>query len=119
MTIEQQHKDMVSMLVKDPWIIKSELTVANCNLIHMILGISGEAGELLDAIKKIAIYNKNIDRENVIEELGDIEFYMEGLRQALSITREECLDHNIKKLSQRYARFKYTDKQAQERNDKA
>ena len=85
----------------------------------MAIGIAGEAGELLDAVKREAIYNKVLDRENVIEELGDLEFYMEGLRQRLNITREETLYHNKQKLSIRYQGLQYSDKSAHERADKA
>ena len=51
---------------------------------------------------RMASPSQAIDRENVIEELGDLEFYMEGVRQNLGITREETLNHNIQKLSKRY-----------------
>jgi len=51
--------------------------------------------------------------------MGDLEFYMEGLRQGLGITREEVLAHNIAKLSKRYSSGSYSDKHAQERADKA
>ena len=84
----------------------------------MAMGVSGESGELLDAIKKATIYRKPIDMDNVIEELGDLEFYMEGLRQGLGITREQTLEANIKKLSVRYASLSYSDQQAQDRADK-
>lgn len=84
----------------------------------MAIGVSGEAGELLDAIKKVVIYNKPIDRENVVEELGDIEFYLEGLRQSLGITREETIAANINKLGKRYEGLKYSDQAAQDRADK-
>ncbi len=85
----------------------------------MAIGISGEAGELLDAIKKQVIYRKPLDRENVLEELGDLEFYMEGIRQGLGITREQCLAANIAKLGKRYEGMRYTDTAAQERADKS
>ena len=84
----------------------------------MTIGISGEAGELLDAVKKAVIYRKPLDIKNVIEELGDLEFYMEGLRQGLNITRDEVLEANIAKLSVRYNGLKYSDVSAQERADK-
>lgn len=113
-----KHNEMVAALVKSGDIIKQELTGDDVNLIHMILGISGEAGELLDAVKKATVYRKVLDRENVIEELGDLEFYMEGLRQALNISREECLLANIKKLGKRYEGFKYSNEAASERKDK-
>lgn len=111
------HGLIVRALKKDANILINEITTHDLDLIHMIMGISGEAGELLDAIKKAVIYRKSLDRENVIEELGDIEFYLEGLRQALSITRQETLDHNISKLSERYGKV-YSDKAAHDRIDK-
>lgn len=46
---------------------------------HALLGIIGELGELTDAHKKHAIYEKPLDRGNVIEELGDIRFYLQML----------------------------------------
>lgn len=110
---------MVTALVKDGAKIKEEVTGEDCHLLHMVVGISGEAGELLDAIKKQVIYRKPLDRENVLEELGDLEFYMEGVRQAVGFTREECLEANIAKLSKRYADLKYSDQAAQDRADKA
>lgn len=112
------HPDMVTALVKSPDAIQSTLTPEKVDLIHAVLGITGEAGELLDAVKKHSIYNKPLDRENVIEELGDLEFYMEQLRQRLDITREQTLDANIAKLGVRYAGLKYSDEAAQQRADK-
>src|SRR6266436_2194571 len=104
-----KHSEFVSKLVKPSKEIFLELNNSDCNLIHMILGICGESGELLDAIKNKVIYQKKLDLENIIEELGDLEFYMEGLRQELNISREECLEHNIKKLSIRYKELQYSN----------
>lgn len=112
------HSDLVSKLAKSGETIASEMTAENAHLLHMILGAAGETGELLDAIKKTVIYQKPLDIENVVEELGDVEFYLEGLRQGLGITREQCIDQNIAKLSKRYASMRYSDTQAIERADK-
>lgn len=113
-----KHEDMVRALAKKGDAILESMTPNKCDYMHHVMGICGEAGELLDAIKKAIIYNKAIDLENVIEELGDIEFYMEGLRQAFDITREQTLNGNITKLAQRYKDFQYTDAQAHARADK-
>ena len=43
---------------------------------------------------------------------------MEGLRQAIGVTREEVIEANVQKLGKRYASGKYSDKQAQDRADK-
>lgn len=113
-----KHEDMVATLVKDGEQIVDEMTGADAHTLHMAVGISGESGELLDAIKKKVIYRKELDMENVIEELGDLEFYMEGLRQAVGVTRQQTLDANIEKLGKRYENFKYSNQSAQERADK-
>lgn len=118
----KDYNNMVSALVKPGQDIVESLTSVKADLLHMAVGISGEAGELLDAVKKSVIYNKLIDRENLIEELGDLEFYMEGLRQNQGITRSETLAKNAEKLltgeKARYKVGQYTDFQAQERSDK-
>lgn len=111
-------EDMVAVLAKDGAAIIATLTPEKMHSLHMAVGIVGEAGELLDAVKKQVIYNKEIDLVNVIEELGDLEFYMEGLRAKLGITRQQTIDANIVKLGERYKGFTYTDTAAQVRADK-
>ena len=115
--LEAQHAKMVKDLAKDGALIADEMTAHSAHMIHMVVGVAGEAGELLDAVKKSVIYNKELDRSNVIEELGDLEFYMQGLREGLGITREETLVANLKKLSVRYG-DNYSDVSAQVRKDK-
>jgi NTP pyrophosphatase (non-canonical NTP hydrolase) len=109
---------MVRALVKPGAKITDQLTAEQADLWHGATGVSGEAGELLDAVKKHVVYQKDLDRENVIEELGDLEFYMEQIRQNLGITREETLDHNIDKLRVRYEGLQYSDAAAHARVDK-
>lgn len=115
---EMTYAEFVKRLMKRGSEIYDEVTPARLELIHMVLGISGEAGELLDAVKKHVIYDKDLDFENVMEELGDLEFFMEGIRQLLSISREDCLKHNKEKLSVRYKELVYSNKAAKERFDK-
>lgn len=111
-------KDMVAGLKKDGQQIIDSLTPEKADILHMAVGISGEAGEFLDCIKKYVIYNKPLDRENAVEELGDLMFYMEGIMQTLGISGEECIEANIKKLGIRYQAGVYSDQAAQERADK-
>lgn len=61
----------------------------NClALKHMALGFVGECGELIDTVKRIAIYRKGIFNikednksyyDNLIEEIGDTGFYPTGI----------------------------------------
>lgn len=116
--LEERHTKMVKDLAKDGKEIAENMTPHEAHLLHMAVGIAGEAGELLDAIKKHVIYKKELDYANVIEELGDLEFYMEGLRNPLNINRSTTLEQNYRKLSKRYSSGKYSNDQAQERADK-
>lgn len=116
-----QWENMVGRLAKPGIEILRELTDSKIDLLHAAVGVCGEAGELLDAVKKHVIYNKPINLENIIEELGDIEFYMEQLRRntGVLITREHTLKENYAKLSKRYPSGSYSDTQAQARADKS
>lgn len=108
---------MVTALAKPGQDILNTLTAEQAHILHMLIGLPGEMGELSDAIKKWVIYGKPVDLENVIEEFGDIEFYLEGLRQGLQISRQETIAHCQNKLAKRYGE-KYSDKAAQDRLDK-
>lgn len=113
------YPEFVESRIKPGCDIRNEMTSEKAHIVHMAMGISGEAGELLDAVKKWAIYNKPLDGENILEELGDIEFYLEGFRQAIDVTRDAIVARNIAKLSERYGSGSYSDTQAIERADKA
>ena len=109
--------DHVRQRMKNPLDVLRNITPLKVHLNHCAVGIAGESGELLDAVKKHFYYNKPLDRANVIEELGDIEFYMAAMRLALGLTREEILEANQSKLEKRYPTG-YSDKAAVERADK-
>jgi NTP pyrophosphatase (non-canonical NTP hydrolase) len=116
--ISDVHRDMVRKLKKPGEEILAQCTPEKLDLMHMATGVAGEGGELLDAVKRWVMYNKPLDYENVKEELGDLEFFIEGVRQITGITREQTLEHNFAKLGQRYKNHEYTDQQAHERADK-
>lgn len=69
---------------------------------HGIIGMSTEAGELLDAMKKTMFYNKPFDLANVVEEIGDIFWYAYITLDALGVTADEAKAKNIAKLKKRY-----------------
>lgn len=116
--VELQHADMVSKLAKPGTEIAKTMTPQLAAIMHHTMGTCGEAGELLDGIKKSIIYNKPLDVVNIIEELGDMEFYMQGLRMELGITRHQTLEANMQKLAKRYPDYQYTNDRALDRADK-
>ena len=86
--------------------------------LHAAVGIAGEAGEVLDAIKKNWIYDADLDVENILEECGDLLFYITALLLHSGHTLQDAMWHNIDKLSKRYPEG-YTDHHARERMDKS
>lgn len=98
--------------------IAALLTADEADLWHGATGVAGEAGELLDAIKKHVVYKKPLDRENVVEELADLRFYMAALMNRLNITEVEMTQAINAKLGKRYASGSYSNEQAQARADK-
>ncbi len=47
--------------------------------LHMMYGVGSEIGELMDAVKKHIAYKKPFDVVNVLEEIGDITWYIAGV----------------------------------------
>lgn len=76
-----KHNELVQALVKPGQDIVDTLTAEKANLWHMATGIAGEADEVLYGLLKD-------DLDNVKEELGDVEFYLEGLCQELDFWPE-------------------------------
>lgn len=87
------------------------------NLIHAALGLSSDAGEFVDCIKKHAIYGKDLDKENAIEELGDVLWFVVLACNTLDVNLSDVMRANIEKLAKRYP-DKYSDEAAIARADK-
>tara|TARA_R100001443_G_scaffold17729_1_gene28244 strand:- start:641 stop:1048 length:408 start_codon:yes stop_codon:yes gene_type:complete len=87
----------------------SELEVRDdCNVPQLLtaaLGISAEAGEFTEVVKKIFLQGKPYNEDNEFHmkrELGDIMWYVAQACMALDITFDEILEMNVEKLSARY-----------------
>lgn len=71
-------------------------------MLHGAMGISTEAGELLDALKKHIFYGKDLDLVNLSEELGDLFWYMAIICDACGWEFCDIMNDNIEKLKKRY-----------------
>lgn len=67
-----------------------------------ILGLCGETGEIADVYKKYLYQGHEIDREHMVEEIGDVCWYVAELTAGLGVTLEEVMKQNIAKLRKRY-----------------
>lgn len=78
------------------------------NLSYPALGITGEAGEIADKVKKL-IRDKNgimdeTDRKEMLKEAGDVLWYLAALATELKSTLSEIAQMNLEKLADRKAR---------------
>ena len=87
------HPELVRALAKPGAAILDGLTPAMADLWHAATGVATETSELCEAL--LNFHNsRELDMENLVEELGDTEFYLQQLRTNLGVTRDEVLDSN-------------------------
>lgn len=75
------------------------------DLVHATLGLVTEAGELADVVKRAYFYGKgpeSVDKNHIIEEAGDLFWYLGLLCSSCDISFEEVWAKNIAKLKARY-----------------
>ena len=71
-------------------------------LSNLCMGLAGESGEVVDYIKKCMYHNHKLYKQKVIEELGDMMWYLTNIASLFSLPMDNILDVNIKKLEERY-----------------
>lgn len=71
-----KHDEMVRALAKPATDIIRELNPETMHNLHMAIGVCGEVGELFESIRD--------GDDNILKELGDIEFYFKGLQQGIN-----------------------------------
>ena len=65
-------------------------------------GLNGEAGEVIDLLKKHEFQGHDLPEEKLIDECGDVLWYCALLADALGFTMEQVMNRNIDKLRKRY-----------------
>lgn len=71
-------------------------------LTNFALGLAGEAGEVVDLVKKHVFHEHILDRVHLAEELGDVLWYVAALASTLGIPLEDIAAANVAKLLARY-----------------
>lgn len=71
-------------------------------LILGALGLTGEAGEVSDQIKKFMYHNHELRVYHLEEELGDVLWYLNLIAAAVGSTLEQVAKKNMEKLAKRY-----------------
>ncbi len=68
----------------------------------MGLGIAGEAGEVADMVKKHVGHGHPLDRDALVEELGDVLWYVAAIATLHGLTLGDVATTNVAKLRLRY-----------------
>ena len=74
-------------------------------LLTAAVGMSAEAGEFTEIVKKIVFQGKPVNEENLFHlkrELGDIMWYVAQACMGLDTTIDEIIEMNVEKLEKRY-----------------
>ena len=69
---------------------------------NAVYGLNGEAGEIIDLLKKHEFQGHELDREELIKECGDVLWYCALFATALSEDLQTIMERNIEKLKMRY-----------------
>jgi len=92
-----------------------ERLATNSRLMHSAMGMVTESAEIMDQLKKVTMYGKQLDKVNLEEEIGDLAWYVALMVDELGLDFESILDKNIAKLKARYGE-KFTETAALNRN---
>lgn len=66
------------------------------------LGLAGEAGEVVELVKKARYHDKPYSVKDIRDELGDVLFYLTWMASCHSLTLSEIMEANVEKLKRRY-----------------
>lgn len=94
MTINEYQK--LAMTTLNPELSEKDI------LINGVMGLCGEAGEVIDIVKKWLAQGHELDREKIIKELGDVAWYIAEIAHVMGVPLEDVLQGNIDKLKARY-----------------
>lgn len=72
------------------------------DMANAALGLTGEAGEVADEIKKFLFHGHPLNPEKVVKELGDVLWYVALMADLLNVSLDFVMEHNIEKLKRRY-----------------
>lgn len=88
------------------------------HILNGALGLTGEAGEVADMVKKSWMQGHPLDKEHLAKELGDICWYIAETATAIGYDLETIMQMNIDKLKKRYPDgFDYERSQNREEGD--
>lgn len=80
----------------------ANFAVPDRRMLHAAMGLVTEAAELMDAIKKATFYSAALDHTNIVEEMGDLCYYLALMCDVQGISLNDVMAANAAKLRARY-----------------
>lgn len=80
----------------------TDVSHSQARLMLYALGMGGETGEVLDEVKKHVFHDKPLDPVKILNECGDVLWYLDRMLSELGWTMEDAMAFNDGKLSKRY-----------------
>ncbi|HMO60235.1 MAG TPA: nucleoside triphosphate pyrophosphohydrolase family protein [Roseiflexaceae bacterium] len=71
-------------------------------LMNAVLGLAGEAGEVAELLKKQRYHGHPLDTTKLIDELGDLLWYVALAADTAGVPLAEVAERNVAKLRRRY-----------------
>jgi NTP pyrophosphatase (non-canonical NTP hydrolase) len=99
MTPNEYQKAAARTLIDGP---ERSLTDNEMMIVWNAIGLAGEAGEVVDHIKKGIFHRHGLNQTQLVKEIGDVMWYVAGLCTKLGINLEDVMQQNIDKLLERY-----------------
>ena len=97
------NEQMFNLLVQNsPRIAPGELTEVSVDQVHAILGFISEAAEFAELLREAAQSGKSINRDDLIDEAGDLMWYLAMLLQDIGSSFDEVTTKNNAKLRTRF-----------------
>jgi NTP pyrophosphatase (non-canonical NTP hydrolase) len=84
------------------WNLHPEVQESQLELLNAAMGLAGEAGELVDLIKKHVFHHVPADPVKVMSELGDVLYYLTRVATSFGFSMDEVSQRNGDKLAARY-----------------
>lgn len=90
------------------WTERTAIYPKESSIIYTTIGLANEAGEVLGVVKKMMRDDGNVltdeKRKKLIDEVGDVAWYMARVCTELGISMEDLFDVNVAKLEDRLKR---------------
>lgn len=93
--IIEEHGEMV-VATRNPLLNPSQVLSMSC------LGLAGEAGEVIELVKKHLYHGRSLDANQLELEIGDILWYLHSLCEATGISIERAFERNTDKILDRH-----------------